>query len=89
MAKHIITTVQVITRKYYVEVDDPTWAHDGIVMGELDEFSQQFHSEDIASTQTVEDFPKADQYESVNAATMKFNYDTESWESDVRWDLAK
>lgn len=88
MAKYVITTAQIVTRKYYVEVEDPTWAHDGIVMNELSEFSQNFLSEDIVDTLEVSEWPKATQYESVNAAQMSFDYETEEWQQNVRWDLS-
>lgn len=89
MSKFVITTVQVVTRKYYVNVRDPVWAHDGIVMEEMEDFSQQFGSEDIVDTRGVEEFPVADKYESVNGAVMSFNYEQDKWDRSVRWDLAK
>jgi len=89
MGKFVIETVQVIKRKYYVKVDDPTWAHDGITMLELDHFSESYLSEDIISTTEVKKFPKAEFNESVNGAMMKFNNETSEWETKARWDLAK
>lgn len=89
MGKYVIETVQVVRHKYYVEVNDPEWACDGIVMNELDPFSYTFFSEDVTNVTPVEDFPKADKYDEVNAATMHFNYETESWDQQVRWDLDK
>lgn len=86
--RFVVTTAQIVTRKYYVEVEDPTWAHDGIVMNELSEFSQNFLSEDIVDTLEVSEWPKATQYESVNAAQMSFDYETEEWQQNVRWDLS-
>lgn len=88
MRKYVVETVQIIKRKYYVKVDDPGWAHDGIVMNEMEHFSTSHLMEDILSTREVKKFPKADQYEDVNAAVMKFNYDTGEWECKARWDLA-
>lgn len=88
MAKYIVETIQTVKRTYYVEVNDPTWAHDGIVMNELEEFAQEFYSEDIIGTREVEDFPVMD-IVNVNAATMHFNYEEDTWEQQVRWDLAK
>jgi len=88
MGKYVIETIQVIKRRYYVEVDDPSWAHDGICMDELEEFSQEFYSEDIIGTQGVEEWPTEDR-DNVNGAVMTFNYDTEEWDQSVRWDLAK
>lgn len=95
MTKFIITTTQPVIRKYYVEVDNVEWAYDGIVMQELEEFSQQFGSEDIIDSHPVEDFPAVDANEArlfnvtVNAAAMKFNHETDQWELNVRWDLDK
>ena len=88
MTKHVITTVQTIVRKYYVDVKDPEWARDSIVMNELDQFSSEFLSEDILDTQTVEDWPKARNRDSVNGATMTYDYNTEQWVTNARWDLA-
>jgi hypothetical protein len=87
MKKFVVETVQVVRHRYYVEVEDPGWAHDGIVMGELDPFSSTFYTEDITSTTAVDEFPRGTYGESVNAATMRFNYQTEKWDSLVRWDL--
>lgn len=87
MTKFVITTTQTVVRRYYVEVDDPSWAHDGIVMNELEEFSQSFLSEDVVDTRQVDEFPKAAFTDSVNAATMFFDNDAHQWEKDVRWDL--
>jgi hypothetical protein len=92
MKKFVIETVQVIKRKYYVKVDDPTWAHDGITMNELDHFSDMFLSEDIISTTEVDKFPAIDDSstdESVSGATMKYDKEYRTWVSKVRWDLAK
>lgn len=86
--KFVIVTVQPIIRKYYVEVDDPSWAHDSIVMNELEEFSQSFGSEDVVSTQKVDRFPPAScARDSVNAATMEFDEEQNGWIKHVRWDL--
>jgi len=87
--KFVIETVQVIKRKYYVSVEDPTWAHDGITCNELDHFSDMFLSEDIISTTEVEEFPMAGPDESVNAATMKFDEDNREWLTVTRWDLGE
>ena len=95
MTKFVITTVQPLIRKYYVEVDDVEWAHDSIIMQQLEEFSQQFGSEDIIESHPVEDFPAVEPNEArifnitVNGATMKFNYETDQWDLNVRWDLDK
>lgn len=86
--KFVIETVQVIKRKYYVKVDNPVWAHDGITMEELDHFSDVHLTEDIISTTEVDKFPVAGPDESVNAAVMKFNKDTNQWECKAKWDLA-
>ena len=89
MKKFVIETVQIIKRKYYVKVDDPTWAHDGITMEELDHFSEVYLNEDIISTTEVESFPAAEYHESVNGAVMKFNKESAAWLAKARWDLAK
>jgi hypothetical protein len=86
--KYVIETVQVVRRKYYVKVKNPTWAHDGITMGELEHFSDQSLSEEIISTTKVGKFPKADIFDDVNSAVMEFNHDSGEWQSDARWDLA-
>lgn len=88
MPKYIIETIQTIKRTYYVEVVDPTWAHDGIVMGELEEFAQGFFTEDIISTQAVEDWPKLPRA-LVNGAVMVFDKERDMWTQEVRWDLAE
>lgn len=87
--KFVIVTVQPIIRKYYVEVDDPTWAHDSIVMNEMQEYSQFHASEDIVSTQLVEEWPQPERQESVNAAVMQFNNETDQWDTLAIWDLTK
>lgn len=87
--KFVITTVQPIIRRYYVEVENPEWAWDGIVMNELQEYTQAFGSEDIISTQQVKKFPEPNPGESVNAAVMRFNTDTDQWESEAVWRLPK
>lgn len=87
MAKHIIETVQIIKRKYYVEVHDPTWGEDGVVMGELEPFAYTHLGEDIINTTTViGDFPPAGKDESVNAAIMVFNYVTNEWDCRCGWE---
>ena len=88
MKKHIVHTVQIIKRTYYVEVDDVEWAFDGITMGELDQFSSTFFSEDIIDSKEVAEFPIAEVREDVNAAVMTFNKTTDGWDSSARWDLA-
>lgn len=88
MGKFVIETVTLMKQTYYVEVEDPTWAHDGIIMNELEPFAQEFFSEDIFSTRPVDEFPTMPR-EQVNGAAMKFNYETGSWDTDVRWDLAE
>lgn len=88
MKKHIVNTVQIIKRTYYVEVDDVGWAYDGICMGELDQFSSTFLSEDIIGSKEVAEFPKAEVAEDVNAAVMTFNEIKDGWDSSARWDLA-
>jgi len=89
MKKFVIETVQVIKRTYYAEVDDPTWAHDGITMEEMEHFSCSYFSEDIISTREVEDFPRCEPNESVNAAVMVFDEDGGDWKTTTRWDLEK
>jgi hypothetical protein len=87
MKKFVITTVQMVKRSYYVEVEDPTWAHDGIVMGELSEFTQEHMSEDIVVTQEVTEFSSQPR-DIVNGAVMKFDYEANRWGQEVRWDLS-
>jgi hypothetical protein len=88
MGKYVVETVQVIRRKYYVKVEDPTWSHDAIVFNELEPFSSTCYSEDVINTTEVDKFPKASQDDDVNAAVMKFNSETREWETKARWDLA-
>lgn len=85
--KYVIETVQVIKRSYYVEIDDPTWAHDSIVMGELSEFAQGHYTEDISSTRQVEEWPTVPKM-LVNGAVMVFDKERDVWTEEVRWDLA-
>ena len=88
MAKYVVETVQIIRRKYYVKVGDPTWAHDGIVFNELEPFSSTYCNEDVINTTEVDKFPHAREGDDVNAAVMKFDYETREWETKARWDLA-
>lgn len=87
MGKFVVESVQIVRHKYYVEVDDPEWACDGIVMNELEPFSSTHFSEDITNITPVSEFPKAEVNDDVNAAVMIFNYTSQEWEQDVRWDL--
>lgn len=80
MSKFIVTTVQNVVRKYYVEVDDPEWGGEAIINQEIDEFSQIPLSEDILSYTEVEEFPAASDFEMVNGATYKYNPETELWD---------
>ena len=89
MKKFVIQTVQMIKRTYYVEVDDPTWAHDAITMEELVQFSDKYLSEDIISTTEVESFPMANHDESVNAAVVSFDEDSGEFIYEARWDLVE
>lgn len=93
MGKYVITTVTLVERKYYVDVNDPTWAMDSIVCNELDDFCQRHHSEDIISCVPVDDYPKPQDDNTgveytVNGATYTYNKETEDWDHNVRWDLA-
>ena len=89
--KYVVTTVQTIVRRYYVETDYPEYALDGIVCGELEEFSQQHGSEEPISTQKVEEFPNATPDESVNGAVMVFKQHEKMgyWDTTTNWDLGK
>ncbi len=87
MGKYVITTTQVIVRNYYVQCDHVEFALDSIAMGELSEFSSQFQSEDVVLVNKVKDFPVANHEENVNAATYKFNKQTDKFDIKVRWDL--
>ena len=81
--KVVVKTVQTIVRTYFVEVPDPEWACDGVCMGELEEYSQKHMSEDIVSTEVVEDWPAIGQDESINAAVMSYDTKTDEWVTDV------
>lgn len=83
--KVVVKTVQTIVRTYFVEVPDPEWACDGVCMGELEEYSQKYMSEDIVSTEVVEDWPAIGQDESINAAVMSYNTNNDEWMTDVMW----
>lgn len=87
MSKFVVTTTQTIVRKYYVEVDDPEWAHDGIVMNELEEFAQEHFSEDIIDTLPVKEYPSVP-WVNVNGATNTFNYTSNKWIKGTDWSLA-
>lgn len=89
MPKFVIETIQVVKYTYYVEVDDVDWAKDSIVLGELDQFSTTYMSEDFLRSEQVEDFPKENRHGpdvSVNACIMKYNEKTDSFESIPAWD---
>lgn len=87
MPKYVIQTAQIIKRLYYVEVNNPTWAHDSIVMSELEEFASDHLSEDIFSTTEVDEWPTQPRG-IVNGSTAVYNYTTKSWDHETRWDLA-
>ena len=89
MKKFVIQTVQMIKRTYYVEVDDPTWAHDAITMEEIMQFSDKYLSEDIINTTEVENFPMAEDGDCVNAAVVTFDEDSGEWIHEARWDLVE
>ena len=84
--KYIVTTVQTIKRIYYVDVEDPTYAHDAIMCNEIEEFAQAHLSEDIVSTQLVDKWPTINNM-SINAATNVFDPVHNKWSQEVRWDL--
>jgi hypothetical protein len=86
MPKYVIETVQVVKRSYYVEVDDVSYAHNSIAMGELDQFESNFLTEDITSTTAVDEWPTATS-KFFNAATHVFDEDTGEWDPVARWDL--
>lgn len=88
MSKFIVTTAQTVIRKYYVEVEDHTWAHDGICMGELDEFCSIALGEDIVDTMQTQYFPPQKR-KFVNGATNVFNYEKDQWDKEVHWELAE
>ena len=83
--KVVVKTVQTIVRTYFVEVPNPEWACDAIVMNELEEYSYRHLSEDILSTEVVQDWPAPDLEESVNAAVMKYDDQTNDWITGVMW----
>lgn len=86
--KVVLKTAQTIIRTYFVEVPDvadPQWACDGLVMNELEEYSQKHLTEDILSTQVVNDWPEVDNDESINAAVMKFDQNIDTFVTDVMW----
>lgn len=88
MPKFVVETVRVLRSKYYVECPEGRWAADSIIMEELDQFSDVFHMEDIASITEVEDYPVALPGEGVNGAINTYNPDTKCWDQSVRWELA-
>lgn len=87
MPKFVIETVRVIRTKYYAEVDNPEWACDGIVMEELDHFSDVFYCENITTITPVEEYPVAQKDEGVNGGVNIFNYEKHGWDKGVRFDL--
>lgn len=93
MAKYVIETVQNIKRTYYVEVDDPEWATDSIVMAELQEYAQQHLTEDFVSTRKVDKWGPiencTDKSIGINGVTYRYNYETNDWEQFVVWDFDK
>jgi hypothetical protein len=88
MGKYVIETVQVSRHKYYVEVDNPEWACDGVVCGDLDVFSSKWLTEDVMSITEVNEYPKADVGDSVNGAVCTFDVGTGRFKTEARWDLA-
>lgn len=88
MPKFVVETVRVLRSKYYVESPAAEWAADAITMEELDQFSDVFHMEDIASITEVEDYPVALPSEGVNGAINTYNPGTNGWDKSVRWELA-
>lgn len=92
MGKYVIETVQVIRRTYLVKVEDPTWAHDAMLDGELEDFCSQCLSEDVVSTRKVDKFSDcADggNYHDVgyNSAVCVYDPGTNKFEVEARWDL--
>lgn len=87
MPKFVIETVRVLRTKYYVEAPEAEWACDAITMEEVQQFSDVFHMEDIASIQEVDEYPVAGPREGVNGATYVYNKETTSWDEKVRFDL--
>ena len=83
--KVVVTTTQVIVRKYFVEVEDQEWACDGIICNELEEYSYRHLTEDILSVNVVDNWSAIESDESINAAVMKYNYDLDEWATDVMW----
>lgn len=95
MAKHVIETISIFRNLYYVEVDDPVWAEDSIVMKELDAFASEFKDEIIMSTQTMaegEEWPvvHGNIVDGTTYAWSTYVDDKENGEfvAQVRWDLA-
>lgn len=83
--KVVVKTVQTIVRTYFVEVPNPEWSCDAIVMNDLEEYSYRHLSEDILSTEVVQDWPELGDDESVNAAVTKYDEDTNDWTPGVLW----
>ena len=83
--KVVVKTVQTIVRTYFVEVPNPEWSCDAIAMNELEEYSYRHLSEDILSTEVVQDWPKLGDDESVNAAVMRYDDVSDSWVFKTMW----
>jgi len=89
MPKFVIHTVQNIKRTYYVEVDNVDWAYDALCMGELQDYAQEYLTEDVIDTRKVDRWEPVEQtrHVGVNGATYSYNYETNEWVQTVRWDL--
>lgn len=88
--KWIVTTVQTVYTRYYVEVDDPEWAGDSIVCGELEQYSNRYLSEDVLEYLQVDEYPESSEGpdDQINGATYKAitdeNGDFVEWEMVVK-----
>ena len=83
--KAVVKTTQVVIRTYFAEAPDPEWVCDGIVMQEMDHYSDKFLSEDILSVESVSEWPEIKEDENINGAVMSYDTKTDEWVADVMW----
>jgi hypothetical protein len=92
MTKYVVDTAVTFHQQYYVEVDDPEWACDGITCEELEPFVSRAVNESVLFYRQVDDWPVVDR-EHVNGAgyTCVCNEDGsfKCWEQLTLWDYAK
>lgn len=92
MAKYVIHTVSQFYNRYYVEVKDPEWAGDSIVMNDLEPFASTHMGENVLNYEKVKKWPKVDRAD-INGAGYECEYEEDGsfkrWHQLTLWDYAK